>query len=164
MANKYALVKNGVVVNMIVADPSFLPLISDQYDNALDYTGQDIQIDIGFTFDSGNNSFSPPELNVQQQQQILLDQINQRIKHGKDVISHFRLYTLSIPDDQAASLIVAFGDVVQLLNLGILIEAAALLNSITGVDILDQPYDPNFPGGDTVRQYFARYIAAGDPL
>jgi len=56
--NNYALIKDGLVVNVIVAEEGFLPLIQDQYDAI-------IKIDLkpgspGMGWQYSKKKFSPP--------------------------------------------------------------------------------------------------------
>lgn len=54
----YALVKNGVVVNTIVADADFIALIQSQYDHCVQITNEPGSPSMGWTYDG--TSFSPP--------------------------------------------------------------------------------------------------------
>lgn len=54
----YALVKNGLVVNTIVADPDFISHIKDQYDHCIQVSDDPGNPSIGWSYDG--SSFSPP--------------------------------------------------------------------------------------------------------
>jgi len=54
----YALIKNGVVVNVIVADANFIALIQSQYDSCVVITNNPGDPGIGWTYDGTN--FAPP--------------------------------------------------------------------------------------------------------
>lgn len=55
----YALIKDDVVVNVIVADLDYLTLIADQYDEYLEVT-EGMVVGMGFRRNL-DGSFSPPE-------------------------------------------------------------------------------------------------------
>ena len=58
MVTNYALIKNGVVVNCIVATQEFInSVISSQYDDCVEYT-DDMCVGPGFSWDG--NTFIPP--------------------------------------------------------------------------------------------------------
>lgn len=50
MEKYFALIKNNIVVNVIVADDSFLPLIKDQYDLIIEVTDLDHRPSIGHSY------------------------------------------------------------------------------------------------------------------
>lgn len=62
-ADIWALVVEGIVVNMIVASASFIHTIAEDYDYLVDVTvGGQYPVGIGYIYDSDNDVFStPPE-------------------------------------------------------------------------------------------------------
>ena len=54
----WALIKNGIVINTIVADAKFIDLIKDQYDFCLELEHQPGGPGIGWNYDGQN--FTPP--------------------------------------------------------------------------------------------------------
>jgi len=59
---RYALVKNNVVHNVIVADPDYVSEISPEYDNVvlLDYPEEETVSGPGWTYNPTTGEFSPP--------------------------------------------------------------------------------------------------------
>lgn len=53
----YALIKNTVVVNVIVADPTFISGISSDWDFCIDLTGLSPQPRIGDLYDGTNFAY-----------------------------------------------------------------------------------------------------------
>lgn len=58
MEKIFALIKNGVVVNTIVADDDFIDQIEDQYDHCVDTSDMIQRPPIGWSYDGSN--FTPP--------------------------------------------------------------------------------------------------------
>lgn len=56
----WALINNGIVVNVIIADADFVPAIDVHYDAVIDVT--DLYVGPGFTYDGTNFSPPPPEV------------------------------------------------------------------------------------------------------
>lgn len=54
----FALIKNGMVVNTIVADDEFISHIQDQYDHCVEITLNPGNPSIGWTYDG--DDFAPP--------------------------------------------------------------------------------------------------------
>lgn len=57
----YALIKNGIVANMIVADEGFLPRIEDNWDDIILTTNEPGGAKIGDMWD-GTSFITPPPL------------------------------------------------------------------------------------------------------
>lgn len=58
---RYALVKDGVVQNKIVAESDFIPKIESLFDYCVDLTSRDPEPEIGYTYDHDADTFSAPE-------------------------------------------------------------------------------------------------------
>jgi hypothetical protein len=158
MVNKYALIKDGVVQNIIVSGPEFLEIIADQYDAIIDYTKHEEIIAIGHSYDSNSNKFKPSELTSEQK----LELIEKKMSYGEDLIKAITLYSTELDPVQEEELINAMTGVMKLLQLGLLAQANKKLDSTVGVNVLDDPYDLLNPTGGTVKEHLSKSILAGD--
>lgn len=163
MAKNIALVKNGTVMNLIVADDSFIASIANQYDYTVEYTNQ--QIAIGYIYNPTSGAFTPPTPTAAE---IKADQISSAttdMEYGMSVLTQFRIYISGLSTTQILTIMQGIitngGSVVSLLQMGLLPEANLSLLSISNLSFLDQPYDSTQPLGQTVRQYFSSLILAG---
>lgn len=162
----YALIINNLVVNLIIADSTFISSIIEQYDAIVDCQSIPGLIQIGYLYNTTTGIFSVRPLSDDELATAVIltrkNGIKKRMKYGAKVIEDFRYLTLDLPDDVGPSLIGAFSETIALLNLGMLAAAALALNSIEGIDMINAPYDSSYPEGPTVKQAFVAYILEGD--
>ena len=59
-SGKWALIKNGFVVNTILADEEFIKLISNEYDYIVDIDNANPYPSIGWLFNPTDGSFETP--------------------------------------------------------------------------------------------------------
>jgi hypothetical protein len=62
----YALIKNGVVENAIVADAAFISNIESNYDQSIDVTSMEPRPSVGWTYDSGTETFTDPSVPIEE--------------------------------------------------------------------------------------------------
>lgn len=94
---------------------------------------------------------------------LIIKDIEGRIKYGKQGILLFRVATMPIPDDQGMQLLQELSFVKELVEIGMLKAASLVLSEFTDIPYLQNPYDIDIPNGPTILQYFVDYLAAGDP-
>lgn len=72
----YALISGGVVQNIIIADPTFLPLIQAQYDSIVDLKTLPQGADVGSSYDDKTQKFTPKPIDFVNRLQVQLNMIH----------------------------------------------------------------------------------------
>lgn len=108
-----------------------------------------------------------PVLAAQQAIAQAMQQQTAEVQYGMSVVAQMRGYISQQTPAQILAIFQAIvangGAVLQLLQLGLLLEANTALLAINTIPFLTQPYNAANPTGPTVQQYFSALILAGIP-
>lgn len=130
----YLLIKNGVVVNRIEADESFIPNIKADYDHILE---DQINADIGYSYDG--KYFTAPLPKAETIEEKIASK-KADMQFGDDLMVEFAVSSddRNLTDDQRIALAEKLNTVQGLLQIGSLNAAAKALNDIPNDEVLPQ--------------------------
>lgn len=137
MINNYALIKNGKVKNIILADAEFLPHIQSEWDYIVNVEELSPRPSIGWDYDQPSNTFEDNSVQPSEEEITKL-KIKKSIEKGQDIIKDIAY--LNIVNNKSEAQISAMMGNAANMKIFSLLSAGALLTAKTEIQNLDQTY------------------------